>query len=70
MATVALGQNFGLSLPRLKDDVNSTLEYTAPYGLFGDQEIVLITFPGQCDVGRWINLECEAPGCRRDPAST
>jgi len=25
------------------------MEYTAPYGLFGDQEIILITYPGQDD---------------------
>jgi len=49
MATVTWGQSFGLSLHRLNDDVNPTLEYTAPYGLFGDQEIILIPLQGRDD---------------------
>jgi hypothetical protein len=31
------------------DIVHPTLEYTAPYGLFGDQEILLITLSGRDD---------------------
>jgi hypothetical protein len=50
--------------------MNPTLEYTAPYGLFGDQEIVLITLPGRDDeFGLWINLDCEGLGYRRAPTS-
>jgi hypothetical protein len=58
MAPVAWSHHFGSSLPRVQDKVNPTLEYTAPYVGFGDQEIILITFPGQDDdVGLWINLD-------------
>jgi len=38
MATVALGHHFDPSLHCLKDELNPTLEYTVPYGLFGDKE--------------------------------
>jgi len=47
MATVALGHHFDPSLHCLKDELNPTLEYTVPYGLFGDQENILIMFLGQ-----------------------
>ncbi len=50
--------------------MNPTLEYTAPYVGFGDQEIILITLRGRDDdVGLWINLDCEGLGCHRAPTS-
>ena len=49
MATVALGHHFDPSLHCLKDELNPTLEYTVPYGLFGDQEIILIPLQGRDD---------------------
>ncbi len=70
MATVVKSHHFGPSLHRLKFKTNPTLEYTAPYGLFGDQEIILMTLLRQDDVGLWINLDCEGLGCRRAPTST
>jgi hypothetical protein len=36
-------------LHQLVVKVNLTLEYTAPYGLFGDQEIILIPLQGRDD---------------------
>ncbi len=51
--------------------MNPTLEYTAPYVGFGDQEIILITLRGRDDdVGLWINLDCEGLGCHRTLSST
>lgn len=51
MATVVKSHHFGPSLHRLMFKTNPTLEYTAPYGLFGDQEIILMTLLKQDDVG-------------------
>ncbi len=69
MTLVAWSHNFSSSLNRLQDKANPNLEYTAPYGLFGDQEIILMTLPGQDDVGLWKKLDCEGLGCRRAPTS-
>ena len=70
MAMVVRNQHFGPNLHRLMYKTNPTLEYTAPYGLFGDQEIILMTLLRQDDIGLWINLDCEGLGCRRAPTST
>jgi len=70
MATVAWSYHFGSILHDLQDKVNPTLEYTAPYGLFGDQEIILIPLQGRDDeTGVKISSDCEYLGCRRIPTS-